>query len=229
MANNGPIVISDPPGFNNPTAVSTVPKGTVTTGPAMPTAPVTLPPATQVGIGPRLPTAPLSGNTGIVPPAQGGGLQGQPPFSFGAGNVVQDYLNQLTSSNSPYMRNAKLRGLEVAGQRGTLNSSIAGGSAQRAALEAAQPFVSEMMGLHKSREGYAAQDWLSNNQFEREFSATLALLPIKSSFDMLNTLMSYGADNPSVYTPTVMSGLSNFFTQNMQDIMSQYFPQRGNP
>lgn len=226
MANTsgGLVTISDPPNYNNTSLQSRV------TIPTQPTPPQSLTPqpATNVGIGPRMPTAPLTGapngNGGIVPqPAQA------PPFSFGAGNVVQDYLTQLTNPNSPYMRNATQRGLEIAGQRGNLNSSIAAGAARRASLEAVQPFVSEAMGLHRSREGYAAQDWLNSNQFNREFSSALALMPIKSSFDMLQTLMSYGAENPQIYTPTVMSGLSNFFNQNMQDIMSRYFPQGGTP
>lgn len=154
----------------------------------------------------------LPGNTPNVPPPQ-----------FGAGSVVSDYMNNLTNQDSAYMRNASLRGLEHAASRGNLNGSIGAGASRRASLEAAMPMVNEMVGVQKSRESYAAQDWLSSNSFDREFSASLALLPIKSSYDMLNTLMSYGAENPDVYTPEVMSGMSNFFTKNMRDIMSQYY------
>jgi hypothetical protein len=243
MANQDPVLT-----IPNPlTTAPVVPKGGVMTIPTpQPTSPLTPPKGGTMSIPTPQGTAPLTppGGTMTIPtmqptsplvPPSPAGLQGYagggvvpqpnqaPPASFGAGNVVADYMNNLTESNSPYMQNARRRGLEMAGSRGMLNSSMAAGASQRAALESAMPMVNEMVGLQKSREGYASQDWLNNNQFNREFSAGLALMPIKSSFDMLNTLMSYGAENPSVYTPTVMSGLSNFFSQNMQDIMSNYF------
>lgn len=148
---------------------------------------------------------------------------GQPPSNFSAYNVVSDSINMLTDQNSPYMTNAARRGAEYANSRGNLNSSIGAGAARRAALEAAQPLVGEMLGLQKQREQYASQEWLASNQFNREFAGTMALLPIKNSMDSLNLIMSYGLENPDIFTPEVVSGLSNFFTQNMRDIMSNYY------
>lgn len=170
---------------------------------------------------PALPTVPQVQQSGL------GGVVPQPTFApppqFGAANVVQDTMNQFTNPNSAYMRSATLHGLDQAASRGNLNGSIAAGASRRASVDAAMPLVQEATNLQKSRESYASQDWLASNQFDREFSGSLALLPIKNSYDMLNTLMSYGAENPSVYTPTVMSGLNNFFNQNMKDVMHSYF------
>lgn len=167
--------------------------------------------AAPVG-GPQYPA-----NSGVVAPPNA------PPQQFGSGNVVQDFMTQFTANNSPYIQQARQSGVDMANSRGLLNSSIAGGNAVREAIKAAQPLVSEATGLLKSREGYAAQDWINSNTFNREFSGALALLPVKSSLDMLNTLMSYGAENPQIYTPEVMSGYSNFFQQNMMDVMSHYY------
>lgn len=68
-------------------------------------------------------------------------------------NTVQDFMGNLLSSGNPYMQNALRRGLETAGSRGLLNSSIASGAAQRSAIEAAQPLLSEAMDTFNAREG----------------------------------------------------------------------------
>lgn len=52
-------------------------------------------------------------------------------------------LGALIAGNSAYMRNAVNRGREQAASRGMLNSSMAAGSAQRAAIEAASPIAAQ--------------------------------------------------------------------------------------
>jgi hypothetical protein len=141
--------------------------------------------------------------------------------------MINGYIDSLTNRNSAYIQNARRRGLEQAGSRGLLNSSLAAGASERAALEAAQPFVSEMASISKQRENFASQDWLNSNQFNREFAGTLAMLPITNSYQMLQSLFDYALQDPSLYTPEVFSGMSNFFMRNMQDIMSNYFPLGG--
>lgn len=189
----------------------------------------------MMGITSASPTPqPLSGATSTVATPQQTitpGIQG-----FSPKEVVGETLSYFTDQNNPYMRNAARRGLEVAGARGLSNSSIAAGASQRAALEAAQPLVNNAMALLGEREGRAfqgqqadldrafrermqsdsvlQQDWLSSNNFTREFNGTLALMPIKNAYDLSKAIMSYAADNPEVFTPEVMSGFGNFF-QNM--------------
>lgn len=83
-------------------------------------------------------------------PGVGGGWNVPAPST--AINTVQDFLGNLLNSGNPYMENAARRGLEVAGARGLLNSSIASGSAQRSAIEAAQPLLNEAMQTFNARE-----------------------------------------------------------------------------
>lgn len=217
----------------------------------------------------------LSGNTPPLP------VQGQnpPPGSFLplppstpfqspdpalAGKSVQDNLAALLGPNSPYIQNARQRGLEVASSRGLLNSSMAADSSERAAIESAMPILAETMGLQGTREGmrftgqqnqfnrelqqnlqreqYAFQgeqsglsrnhdfdmaqvkDWLDTNSFSREFYGTLSMMPIKSTTDLMAQLQTYAIDNPEVYTPEVMNGMGQFFSQNMMQLLAQYWP-----
>lgn len=50
-------------------------------------------------------------------------------------------LEQLLSGDSAYMQDARRRGLEFAGSRGALNSSVAAGASQRAAIQAGAPIA----------------------------------------------------------------------------------------
>jgi hypothetical protein len=254
--NYGPVTTKKPdPGTGlvtiptQPTAPQPVSTGgtTMTIPTLQPTAPLNpAPSGTTVGIPTRQPTAPIGGttqtppiavpqlsvtgapNTGAPPvPAFTTPAGNQPPASFAAGNVVNDLMAQTLNPNSPYIQSATRHGLDVAHQRGLLNSSIASGTSQRAAIDAAMPLVSEAASIQKQRESYASQDWLANNSFNREFAGTLALLPIQNSFQMLNALFQYAAEDPATYTPAVVNEMSNFFTQNMQNIMSTYFNTGG--
>jgi hypothetical protein len=233
-----------------------------------------------------------NGNTGIVPPNMntGGNL---PPLSqtalslpalngqqyvatqqngtgpnMGADQTVQNTLANLLDRNNPYIARARQAAMDQAGQRGLMNSSIAAGNAEGAAIDAVLPFVQQSLGIQQQREQNAftgnenllsrtqgvnnallagelqqrqtaydynfrnqlqsnqvmQQDWLNNNEFSRNFNATLSLLPVNNAFDMAKTIQAYAAENPEVYTPTVISGMTNFFNQNMLAIMQQYFP-----
>lgn len=174
-----------------------------------------------------------NGNTGVVP-----------PNPYGPAQTVEDMVNHFI--NGRYAQNARLRGMEVANQRGLINSSLAAGASSRAALESVQPFVSEGMSLLNNRESRAQtaleaerdrqfrrllqsdqatqQDWLNSNQFNREFNANLSMIPIASSADFLKYVAQLGAENPEVYTPNIMAGMQNFFTQSMLALLDQFMP-----
>lgn len=68
------------------------------------------------------------------------------------------------------------------------------------------------------------QNWLNNESFMREYNANLALIPITNTTQLLNSIMQNAIKDPQVYTPDVISGLSEFFTTNFLDVMSRYFP-----
>jgi hypothetical protein len=183
-----------------------------------------------------------------------GNPAGQPES---AGQVVQDNLNGLLSSDSPYIQNARLRGAEAAQGRGLRNSSIAAGASERAAIEAAQPILSEIQSLTRQRENLAfqgeqsqldrtqqvnnamlgfefqrtlqsnaalQQDWLSSQNFTREFNGSLAQVPIANAAALSQMIAQYALENPEVYTPETISGMQNFFTGSLAAILQQYFP-----
>src|SRR5690606_790844 len=57
----------------------------------------------------------------------------------------------------------------------------------------------------------AQQDWLSDRQFTREFNGTLSTMSIGSVFELNRAIMDYAAQNPEIYTPEIISGMTNFF------------------
>lgn len=137
--------------------------------------------------------------------------------------MVQTSLEAMLNPNSQYIQNARQRGVEYAASRGGLNSSIAAGASQRAAMEAAMPLVQTAVGIKQQREQTLAQNWLEEQGFNREIQGALTMLPVQNAFNMLNTLQEYAINDPALYTPDVMSGFSNFFSQNANNILSQYF------
>ena len=154
---------------------------------------------------------------------------------------VQRSIQSFLDPNSAYLQNARQRGVEQAATRGGINSSIAAGASERAAMEAIQPFVNQavqtdqqkyqLMGQdYLAQQGYKAQamlaqqqanteNWLSQQNFGRAmFGQTFS-----NSMGMLNLIQQYALDDPELYTPEVMSGYTNFFQQNMNDLLSRYF------
>jgi len=55
--------------------------------------------------------------------------------------LVDTQLNNLLSSDSRYIKNARIRGMEYANSRGQLGSSFSAGAAERAAIEAGLPIA----------------------------------------------------------------------------------------
>lgn len=175
------------------------------------------------------PTLPNGGGSPPIPLSQQTPNQG----NFGPVQTVQQTLDGFI--NGQYAANARRRGLEQANRRGLLNSSMAAGAAERAALESVQPFVAESMNFLNNREDRALrqqlqndavlqQNWLQTNQFNNQFNAQLKMLPVTNSLQMLQALTQYALSEPEVFTPNVMNGYTNFFNQNMLSVLKQYFP-----
>jgi hypothetical protein len=152
-------------------------------------------------------------------------------------------MNQIVDPNGAYISNARRRGLEAAARGGNrAGGSIAAGASQRSALEAATPLFNSAMQLHGQREQIAFQgeqnqlernrdytraqleDWSNSRQFNREFYGVLSMMPINSAYQLNSLIQTYALENPEVYTADVISGMSNFFTRNFQQILSTYFP-----
>lgn len=235
--------------------------------------------------------------------------------------LVENRLGNLLDSDNRYIQNARQRGLQGASKRGLLNSSIAQGSAERAAIEAGLPiasadaqtflqtrmqnqqdlnqnlmqerdianrmleaernslssaeawqagqrdaeeerrlrlqlqrenlaFAGEQQGLDRqqqemmSRLGYGQdlgrmesdyrfrnelatndafrQDWLADNQFNRNFYGDMARMAQEAQFNnsanLYATLLNGLRENPEVFgNPDYLSGINNFFRDNIFD------------
>lgn len=146
-----------------------------------------------------------------------------PANATNAANAALSIQGQILNSDSQYMQNAKQTGLELASKRGLLNSGLAVGNAQKAAIEASTPLTNQAIGLYSRERDYQMQDWLSNESVKRDANFTLAALPIRSAYDMMSGLMQGAANNPEVYTPAYMNSMSNFFMTNMHNVLNNFF------
>lgn len=137
-------------------------------------------------------------------------------------SVVQGSLESMMNPQSSYIQNARQRGVEQAATRGGINSSIAAGASERAAIEAAAPLAQQAVNIQQNREATLADEWASQNNFNRAMIGQYSQSAFNSSLDMLNMIQQFSLNDPELYTPEVMSGYSNFFNQNMNDILGRY-------
>ena len=126
----------------------------------------------------------------------------------GAIDNMMQVQGQVLNSDNPYIENARRMGLEHASNRGLLNSSIAAGASQRAAIEASQPI---------------AQSIYSRGNAKTDYYDMVKLLPLQKALNLVDDFASRAADNPDVYTPGYISGMTNFFMSNMQNVMKNFF------
>lgn len=149
----------------------------------------------------------------------GGQLGTTAPIRRIGSDQVMGTLERFVGSNSPYMQNARRRGLETAATRGGINSSIAAGAAERAALEAAQPLVDQSLQIDQTGANAEYDDWLATQNFNRALQGQR----FSSSLNMLSAIQQYGLEDPELYSPEVLSGFSNFFEKNVNDTLKRYF------
>lgn len=144
--------------------------------------------------------------------------------SLPSGNdMVQGSLEAMLNPGSSYIRNARQRGAEYAASRGGINSSIAAGAAERSAIEAAAPLVEQAVGIDERRQQAQQRNWLESQSFNRQFMGELSLMPVKNATTMLQMVQQQALNDPALYTPDVISGYSNFFNENANNLFSRYF------
>jgi hypothetical protein len=210
-----------------------------------------LDPPPKVRPTPVLPEPPMSTGYPAVPVDPTRPQQAGTGTQAGAGALGLDFMRQVTpnelvanqlqgllESNSPYMQNARQRGVEYAASRGGLNSSIAAGASQRAAIEAGMPIAQSDAGVYRDanqgnfeslsqlrqmRVAGELENWLSSETYNRDFNGRLAMIPINSGADMLQYITQRALEDPAVYTPDVISGFNNFFNLNMQNMFRNFF------
>lgn len=137
--------------------------------------------------------------------------------------MVQGSLESMLNPNSQYIRNARQRGIEYAASRGGLNSSIAAGASERSAIEAAAPLAEQAVNIDVQRQQLEQRNWLDSQAFNREFMGNLTMLPITNSLNMMQQVQQTALQDPALYTPEVISGYTNFFDENMNNVMKRYF------
>jgi len=91
-----------------------------------------------------------SGMTGYTAPsttpnttAQSVNVQSTPDMQVGTNQTVSGQLNGLIASNSPYMQLARSNAMQTANDRGLINSSMAAGAGESAAISAALPIAQQ--------------------------------------------------------------------------------------
>lgn len=103
------------------------------------TAPGILAPQAQQPATPRTQTVPDPSKTNISDLA--GPQQGANAYSMSEQDLAAGRLDKMLQSDSPYITRARTRAAEVAQSRGLMNSSLAAGAGEAAAIDAAQPFA----------------------------------------------------------------------------------------
>lgn len=68
------------------------------------------------------------------------------------------------------------------------------------------------------------QDWLSSNQYNREFNGMLSQMQLSTAADLYKQIMSAALNDPESFPPDVAAGMQNFFTGNFAAVLSKYFP-----
>lgn len=133
--------------------------------------------------------------------------------------MLQTSLDFFSNPNSQLRQQARQEGLNMAAERGGINSSIAAGASERAALGQAVPLAQSAIASQLGQEQATLNNWLDSQGFNRQMAA----LPYQNSLSMLNTVSQFALQDPQLYAPSVVSGFNNFFNQNMNDILSRYF------
>lgn len=137
-------------------------------------------------------------------------------FSF---EDAQNAANRALSLSQSRESNALQREEGALDRAQSTNNLVLQGQLQQ--QQAAQDFE-----FRRTLQGdqVAQQDWLSSNQFNREFNAGLSMLPINNANQLSQMIAQYAMENPEVYTPDIAAGMTNFFSQNFVSMMAQYMP-----
>jgi hypothetical protein len=137
--------------------------------------------------------------------------------------LVDSSLEHFMDPNSQYIQNARQAGMNMANTRGGINSSIAAGASEKSALDAAVPLAQGAVASQLGQEQATLSNWLDTQGFNREMNAK----PYENSLNMLNSVTAASLKDPQLYTPSVISGYTNFFNQQMNDTIEKYFSNGG--
>lgn len=170
-------------------------------------------------------TVPLGSAVAPTMGGLGGALTAAPaptPGLTGA-QTVQSNLDSFMSPNSALIQQARQDGMQFAQQRGGINSSIAAGAAQRSAMDQAGNLAQQATAIDQQREAVTMDNWLNTQNFNRAMFGQFQQGAFQNSLNMLQGLQQASMADPELFTPDIVSGMSNFFQMNMGDILKRYY------
>lgn len=166
---------------------------------------------------------------GAVPAVPQRGLWGSvtsmsaPATGLTGAQTVQGNLDAFSSPSSALIQQARQQGMQHAQQRGGINSSIAAGAAERSALDVANNLGAQATAIDQQREAVTMENWMNTQNFNRAMTGQFQQGAFQNSLNMLNMLQQASVDDPELFTPDIVSGMSNFFSMNAGDIFKRYF------
>jgi hypothetical protein len=111
-------------------------------------------------------------------------------------DTVAEQLDRLLKSDSPYLEQARIGAIEQANARGLLNSSLAAGAGEAAAIRAALPIVTQDASTYftQGRDNQAAINQFRFNQQTSDLNAELARLNTSLNTDSASRLSRLNND-----------------------------------
>lgn len=120
-------------------------------------------------------------------------FQAAPTYNAGSGQVyevtgnelVSNQLNNLISKNNPYIQRARAGAMNTANSRGLLNSSIAAGSGEAAAIDAALPIAQQDASTYANR-GQAREEGIIASQLQKQKDTnTAGLYGVQAGYESI--------------------------------------------
>lgn len=161
---------------------------------------------TQQPTTPKVPEAPSPKNTSAtttvlkkpedpLKPVEGLSteFQAAPTYTAGAGQtyevtgneLVANQLNNLISKNNPYLQRARANAMNTANARGLLNSSMAAGSGEAAAIDAALQIAQQDASTYANR-GQAREEGIIASQLQKQKDTnTAGLYGVQAGYESI--------------------------------------------
>lgn len=165
---------------------------------------------------------PVSPPGGLLASAVGDPLAPAPPIDPNTyeNDDVVGQLNAITAADSGYMQLARTSGLQTANKRGLLNSSLAAGASQAAAIAAAAPLASQNAAQSAQR---------NQTRLQAHFTGEQQRVDIEARDKMLNEQLRSEEERLGRQLTSQelqqQRDIANRLQMQVADIMSQQFMQ----
>jgi len=138
-------------------------------------------------------------------------------------STVSGQLNSLLSEESPYLKQARLQGEEASAQRGMLNSSMAAGASQAAAIKAALPVAQQDANTYASAQSKQQTGDIAVNQSKADGVVSGYLSEQKANIAAVDTQIQnaftaafQGASEANTVLLQDLQNSNNKFLQELQ-------------